>query len=492
MEKYLMSSPRTHFDYEISNLELTLDDYDQIAMSDVIHQEYEYDQYGHLGPGQLHPPPMGLGQYYPPDNVPKARGLLSDNTGLVTSIQDLSKIVESNSMDSIPQLSSSVSNQSLASPSSSIRTAAITAPLMTPRKPARNKSLSIGSYNLQTPMRSQTSPNSSVAKISKTPFRHSRSLSRTKIDTKSLNPFYTPTSFISPKYDSLSFDNDDFQTPLQSMAPHIPQHTVPQFMLPYTSPEVHTYRGIEADTKTMSRSMTQPDLTLPSTLGSIKIEDQEDDALKQLKRAKSYSNMAINGSNNLPAPPPDSLTVIASRGMSTDSNPESLEAVASRGVNSSNIQLLQSQFSGLKSYSASINLASIANNKLLPGMTSFPASNLYELPIPGQNGTSSSASSSIPISPSLIKKKKRDSSPEFIPDLPIKINEKTLDLLDPKKKHACPLCLARFQRPEHVKRHMKSHSSEKPFECDQPNCNKRFNRKDNLKAHLKKIHSKIT
>lgn len=48
-----------------------------------------------------------------------------------------------------------------------------------------------------------------------------------------------------------------------------------------------------------------------------------------------------------------------------------------------------------------------------------------------------------------------------------------------------------FQRPEHVKRHLKSHSSEKPFECQMPNCGKRFNRKDNLKAHLKKIHGLV-
>lgn len=57
-----------------------------------------------------------------------------------------------------------------------------------------------------------------------------------------------------------------------------------------------------------------------------------------------------------------------------------------------------------------------------------------------------------------------------------------------KKNHECPLCGLRFQRPEHVKRHMRSHSKEKPFHCDQPNCGKRFNRSDNLKAHLKKIH----
>lgn len=73
--------------------------------------------------------------------------------------------------------------------------------------------------------------------------------------------------------------------------------------------------------------------------------------------------------------------------------------------------------------------------------------------------------------------------------LPIKMVDNTANF-DPKKKHACPLCQARFQRPEHVKRHMKSHSSEKPYECDEPNCGKRFNRKDNLKAHLKKIHQR--
>lgn len=74
--------------------------------------------------------------------------------------------------------------------------------------------------------------------------------------------------------------------------------------------------------------------------------------------------------------------------------------------------------------------------------------------------------------------------------LPIKVSEK-VDNVDPKKRHQCPLCQARFQRPEHVKRHLKSHSSEKPYQCEELDCGKRFNRKDNLKAHLKKIHHKV-
>lgn len=59
-----------------------------------------------------------------------------------------------------------------------------------------------------------------------------------------------------------------------------------------------------------------------------------------------------------------------------------------------------------------------------------------------------------------------------------------------KKVHECPLCHMKFQRPEHVKRHMLSHSSEKPFACPEPGCNKRFNRNDNLKQHLRNIHKK--
>lgn len=71
---------------------------------------------------------------------------------------------------------------------------------------------------------------------------------------------------------------------------------------------------------------------------------------------------------------------------------------------------------------------------------------------------------------------------------PIVMHDEQAEPDDPKKKHKCPLCFAPFQRPEHVKRHLKSHTSEKPFQCDMPDCGRRFNRKDNLKAHMKKIH----
>ncbi|KAH3676046.1 hypothetical protein WICMUC_002343 [Wickerhamomyces mucosus] len=69
----------------------------------------------------------------------------------------------------------------------------------------------------------------------------------------------------------------------------------------------------------------------------------------------------------------------------------------------------------------------------------------------------------------------------------------TTSIIDPKTKktkklHPCPICGKLLQRPEHVKRHMNSHSSEKPFVCDEPGCGTRFNRNDNLKAHIRNIH----
>jgi Zinc finger, C2H2 type len=39
----------------------------------------------------------------------------------------------------------------------------------------------------------------------------------------------------------------------------------------------------------------------------------------------------------------------------------------------------------------------------------------------------------------------------------------------------CSICDTSFRRPEHLKRHLRSHTKEKPFECVQ--CNRRFSRR---------------
>lgn len=55
------------------------------------------------------------------------------------------------------------------------------------------------------------------------------------------------------------------------------------------------------------------------------------------------------------------------------------------------------------------------------------------------------------------------------------------------KVFVCPLfCCGRlFKRMEHLKRHMRTHTMERPFQCNR--CKKRFSRSDNLNQHLR-IH----
>lgn len=56
-----------------------------------------------------------------------------------------------------------------------------------------------------------------------------------------------------------------------------------------------------------------------------------------------------------------------------------------------------------------------------------------------------------------------------------------------QKSHVCPVpqCQRRFKRLEHLKRHMRIHTLERPFACTFPNCHKTFSRSDNLSQHMK-------
>lgn len=53
----------------------------------------------------------------------------------------------------------------------------------------------------------------------------------------------------------------------------------------------------------------------------------------------------------------------------------------------------------------------------------------------------------------------------------------------PQKSHACPIptCGRLFKRLEHLKRHVRTHTQERPYVC--PHCKKAFSRSDNLAQH---------
>jgi len=59
------------------------------------------------------------------------------------------------------------------------------------------------------------------------------------------------------------------------------------------------------------------------------------------------------------------------------------------------------------------------------------------------------------------------------------------------KPHVCSVgdCESRFKRPEHLRRHEKTHTGERPFPCAV--CGRKFGRNDNLQTHMR-THMKMT
>ncbi|KIY63662.1 hypothetical protein CYLTODRAFT_493736 [Cylindrobasidium torrendii FP15055 ss-10] len=53
--------------------------------------------------------------------------------------------------------------------------------------------------------------------------------------------------------------------------------------------------------------------------------------------------------------------------------------------------------------------------------------------------------------------------------------------------HKCPVCQATFTRPQHVARHMRSHTGDRPYKCT--HCGDQFARSDLLSRHINKCHA---
>lgn len=459
------------------------------------------------------------------------------------------------SIDSLLPLSSSVSNQSLLDSPSSIQQSQLhlsQQPTATPRVLNRKKSLSVSSNVLTTPLRGGNSTNLSPVnlmtnKVSKTPYLgkakgHRRSRSRLSLDfsnthlllnsvTKSassqnlmnnnLNPFYTSLGSISPSLDHVTSDVEDIYASLPT--PTVSRSRNFAHLNPLT-------------TEFSNESTWTGAATAEPGNGLRSIEDQDDDAFTQLRKARSYSsfNSGLNKSTghvNIDSQGVDILHNKKYQNITAQSTPGLLaspklafglddvnqmtcyspsnsentnKSYTNNDLHSKLDMHLNYSDTTLQDFNSSHNSSLNIPRPSVKFTKSFPAStDLASMTVPSGDTFQFHNTPTLDIAPLLPPIVTFPAIPHDSHEQNVDGNSKTkselkligkaldkAEPIDPKKKHPCPLCHARFQRPEHVKRHMKSHSSEKPFECDEPNCGKRFNRKDNLKAHLKKIHQR--
>ncbi|PFH45931.1 hypothetical protein AMATHDRAFT_157217, partial [Amanita thiersii Skay4041] len=53
------------------------------------------------------------------------------------------------------------------------------------------------------------------------------------------------------------------------------------------------------------------------------------------------------------------------------------------------------------------------------------------------------------------------------------------------KKHICPTCGKRFNRPSSLRIHVNTHTGATPFRCPWPNCGREFNVNSNMRRHYR-------
>ncbi|KAJ7212761.1 hypothetical protein B0H12DRAFT_1033176 [Mycena haematopus] len=53
------------------------------------------------------------------------------------------------------------------------------------------------------------------------------------------------------------------------------------------------------------------------------------------------------------------------------------------------------------------------------------------------------------------------------------------------KRHICPICAKRFNRPSSLRIHVNTHTGATPFRCPHPSCGRAFNVNSNMRRHFR-------
>uniref|UniRef100_A0A2H8TKP1 Zinc finger protein 236 n=1 Tax=Melanaphis sacchari TaxID=742174 RepID=A0A2H8TKP1_9HEMI len=72
----------------------------------------------------------------------------------------------------------------------------------------------------------------------------------------------------------------------------------------------------------------------------------------------------------------------------------------------------------------------------------------------------------------------------YIPNITTNSEKKTIDVTQKPSPKVCQFCEKIFKKNADLERHVRIHTGDKPYKCDQPECNKAFATKSSLEYHI--------
>ncbi|XP_027853757.2 zinc finger protein 182-like isoform X2 [Aphis gossypii] len=72
----------------------------------------------------------------------------------------------------------------------------------------------------------------------------------------------------------------------------------------------------------------------------------------------------------------------------------------------------------------------------------------------------------------------------FVPNIATNSEERTISITQKPSPKVCQFCKKIFKKNADLERHERIHTGDKPYKCDQPNCNKAFATKSSLEYHI--------